>query len=189
MDTPPIEYILAEKCTPELVQWFVGTGIKYSMRYGEVYTTPDVEGIAVWFKPGHGGMNLWGMLRTGMLAVPYRLGRKAFARLSRYMEQTSGIHKALLHEPHWYLCELAVRPDLQGHGIGGALMQPVLARADAAGMMCYCETFTEKAASFYGKHGFITAEKVDSNGEWPPFWAMVREPDATARTSQQGASS
>ncbi|MFC1606779.1 GNAT family N-acetyltransferase [Candidatus Latescibacterota bacterium] len=188
IDTPPIEYIFADIITPELVKWFVCRGIRYSMRAGEVFTTPDVDGVAVWFKPGHSTLNPLGMLRAGMFAVPYRLGRKAFARLSRYMELTTCKHKALLHEPHWYLCELAVRPDLQGHGIGGALLQPVLDRADSDGLSCYCETFTEKAASFYGKHGFVTAEKVDSGDERPSFWAMVREPDSEARIPLPGAS-
>jgi ribosomal protein S18 acetylase RimI-like enzyme len=77
---------------------------------------------------------------------------------------------------HWYLWGLGVEPSRQGQGIGGMLIQPVLARADASGLPCYLETMNEKNVPFYEKHGF----KIVSDAEVPRHglrvWAMLREP-------------
>ena len=84
----------AEKCTLELVRWFVGTGIKYSMISGEVYTTSEVEGIAVWFKPGHSGLNLWGLLRSGMFVVPSSKG-EPFAEIDKIDNDNKSLSSSL----------------------------------------------------------------------------------------------
>jgi ribosomal protein S18 acetylase RimI-like enzyme len=76
------------------------------------------------------------------------------------------IHRRVMPEPHWYLWALGVAPTAQGHGIGGSLLGPVLARADAAGLPCYLETQTERNVAFYRKHGFevLTSEAVPGHG-------------------------
>jgi GNAT superfamily N-acetyltransferase len=72
-----------------------------------------------------------------------------------------------------------VEPSELGKGIGGALIQPVLARAAAEGLLCYLETQNESDVPFYPKHGF----EVVSDGEVPKcgrrVWAMVRGPDSS----------
>ncbi|MEY8841093.1 GNAT family N-acetyltransferase, partial [Cribrihabitans sp. XS_ASV171] len=57
----------------------------------------------------------------------------------------------------WYLSILGLDPARQGQGRGAALVAPILARADAAGVACYCETFTPRNMSFYERLGFASA--------------------------------
>jgi ribosomal protein S18 acetylase RimI-like enzyme len=62
-------------------------------------------------------------------------------------------------EPHWYLAILGVRPALRGRGLGSALLEPGLARADAEGMPCYLESSNPRNVGLYERHGFeVTAE-------------------------------
>jgi ribosomal protein S18 acetylase RimI-like enzyme len=99
--------------------------------------------------------------------------------ISRYIavENYCGeVHKQSVQGAHWYLWGLAVKPSRQGQGIGGMLMQPVLARADADRLPCYLETMNEKNVPFYERYGF----RVMSDGAVPRhglrIWAMLREP-------------
>ena len=79
------------------------------------------------------------------------------------------------HEPHEYLFFIGVRPGAQGRGIGGALLAPVLARADAAGHPCYLEASSLRSRELYERHGFrATAEIAPAGGA--PLWPMVRDP-------------
>ena len=70
---------------------------------------------------------------------------------------------------------LGVEPDRQGQGIGSALIQPVLGRADAEGLPCYLETTKERNVTFYRRHGFDVVAEGDLPDLGPPFWTMRRE--------------
>ncbi len=71
---------------------------------------------------------------------------------------------------------LGVEPALQGQGIGGALIRPILARADEQRVPCYLETYAEGNVRYYARHGFalVTAGVEPSSGE--RFWTMRRDP-------------
>jgi GNAT superfamily N-acetyltransferase len=71
---------------------------------------------------------------------------------------------------------MGVDPGYQRLGIGGALLAPVLAKADAAGAPCYLETQTADNVRFYQRHGFTVVEKGEVPGQGWPMWAMLREP-------------
>ncbi len=128
-----------------------GITVRYSLRYGEVYTTPALD-------------------------APLELGLMGLLRYTAVENYTGEIHKRTLPGRHWYLWVIGVEPARQGQGIGAMLIQPVLARADAGGLPCYLETMNEANVPFYQKHGF----KVVSEGEIPRrglrVWAMLREP-------------
>ena len=153
--------------------------VGYILRYGEVYTTAQVSGVACWLGPGNTDMTFWRMLRTGMrlarafMRFPPDARRKSQAVLGHVEKE----HKRLMDkQPHWYLMALGIEPARQGQGIGSKLIQPVLAQADQAGVPCYLETETEQNVAFYQKHGFVVA----STGPVPEhgllLWMMVRAP-------------
>jgi len=175
-DNPLLSYIIPGYASDSLLNWFIGMGVRYGMQYGDVYTTPAVDGVAIWFTPYHPSVTLWGLIRSGMILTPVKLGVRAFNRLSDYMGHIAQIRRATVPLPHWYLCELGVDPDRQGKGIGSALIRPVLNRADAECLPCYCETCTGRAVAFYEKHGFRVAHTADVPSGGPRFWALKREP-------------
>jgi GNAT superfamily N-acetyltransferase len=80
------------------------------------------------------------------------------------------------HEPHFYLPIIGVDPAWQGQGVGSALLQPVLERADLEGMPAYLEATTDRNRALYERHGFDVRDIVYMPGGGPPLWLMWREP-------------
>jgi ribosomal protein S18 acetylase RimI-like enzyme len=115
------------------------------------------------------------MIRSGMLAMPFRIGFRQFVRFGAANEIMAKLHRRLVPTPHWYLLIVAVDPELQGKGAGSALVKEGLARADAAGVPCYLETSEETNIGFYRRLGFeVVASAVLGQGG-PPAWAMRRD--------------
>lgn len=159
-----------------MLQAFFRFDIRYGRLYGEVYTTPAVEGGAIWISPENTAFTLRQMIRTGFLALPFAFGRVGMARLMRFSDLVEGWRKQSVEKQHWYLAGLGVEPSKQGRGIGSELLQPILARADAGGFPCYLETLTERNLAFYEKHGFHVARRGEIPKGGPMVWTMVRPP-------------
>lgn len=176
-DDPFLEYLAPEEAKrARLTPSFIGKVIRYSSLYGDVYTTPALEGVACWLPPDNPTPTFLRMLRTGLLIEPLKFGWAGFRRFMKVVNYTEEVQKRSVPGPHWYLWVLGVDPAHQGEGIGGALMQPILMRAEADGLPCYLETMNERNVPFYQKHGF----KVVSDGVVPKdglrVWTMARDP-------------
>jgi GNAT superfamily N-acetyltransferase len=154
----------------------MGILVRYSFLYGEIYTTTTLDGVACWLPPGKTTPSFGRMVRIGIRNAPLQLGWTGFRRYAAIENFSGNAHKDTVPEKHWYLWGLGIEPSRQGQGIGGMLIQPVLARADNDGLPCYLETMNERNVPFYEKHRF----KVVSVGEVPRHglrvWAMLREP-------------
>ena len=103
-------------------------------------------------------------------------GWSAYRRFDRNQAVAYKMHRRHAPEDHWYLWAIGVDPGSQGEGIGGRLLQPVLASASASGTPCYLETHNERNVRFYQKHGFrvVCEERVPKGG--PRVRAMLRYP-------------
>jgi len=150
--------------------------VRYGLLYGKIYTTATLDGVACWLPPGETTPSFSRLVRIGVRSAPIQLG---WTGLSHYMaveNHCGNIHKSIAPGRHWYLWGIGVKPSRQGLGIGGMLMQPLLARADAYRLPCYLETMNEKNVPFYEKYSF----RVVSDGIVPRHklrvWAMLREP-------------
>jgi GNAT superfamily N-acetyltransferase len=151
--------------------------VRYGYYFGEVYTTAGrVRGVAVWLPPGRSRITPLRALRAGWLWTPFRLGIGTLWRLSRAGVELSWLYRRVDVSRQWHLSWLGVDPAYQRQGIGSALLQPVLARADAEGIACCLATFTEENVRFYQRRGFrIVAEgAIARNG--PRVWIMQRDP-------------
>lgn len=160
-----------------LLRWTCGALVRYCLPHGEVYTTPDLGGVACWLPPGVGTTDIRGMVRSGMVLAPLRLGPAASLRFMGIAAYMDAEREHIVPAPHWYLFAIGVEPPRQGEGIGGALLEPVLARADAIGLSCYLETQTERNVKFYEKHGFTVASVGEPRGL--RIWTMLRSPRGT----------
>jgi GNAT superfamily N-acetyltransferase len=79
------------------------------------------------------------------------------------------------HEPHWYLNVISTLPSRQGQGLGAAVLQPVLERADASGVPCYLESTNPRNRTLYHRHGFEDGDEIPLDGG-PAMLAMWRAP-------------
>lgn len=157
--------------------WFFSKAAVLGDRWGEVYTTgAKVEGNAIWLRPGETKVSLGKMARTGMLMAPLALGLSPFLRFMKIMNTFEHLHDRDAPEPHWYLMVLGVDPPRQGQGVGGALIAPILARADADKLPCYLETQKQINLPFYQRNGFEVIVEDDIAGGGPHYWTMKRAP-------------
>jgi ribosomal protein S18 acetylase RimI-like enzyme len=180
---PMMEYVVPDtNKRPQPLSAFFDICIRYARSQGEIYTTPETQGAALWIAPGMSNLSLGGALKAGLLPSVVKgatsLGLGGFRRLLKVGNYTQQAHHRLVPGPHWYLLILGVDPAQQGKGIGGALMRPVLAKADAAGLPCYLETMKEKNLAIYHKYGFNVVEEGAMPKGGLYVWFMVREPQS-----------
>jgi ribosomal protein S18 acetylase RimI-like enzyme len=86
------------------------------------------------------------------------------------LEQMAAIHP---RDPHWYLPWLAVAPALQGHGLGGQLLEHSLAIVDADKLPAFLETPNPRTIPLYESHGFEIVGTAQA-GSCPPVTSMLR---------------
>ena len=171
-------YFPDRKRRERYLEWYLGCAITYALRYGEVYTTPDVSGLACWLPPGQTEMTTLRSILSGYLLTPWIQGKEAYRRASQSEAFLAKMQREILPEPHWYLWGLTTDPSQQGKGIGTQLLQPVLERADAGCLPCYLETHDQKNVAYYSKRGFELVRSENLPGYDLPFWCMVRQPKA-----------
>ena len=152
----------------------------------ETYTTPDGVGAAVWAPPGCRHLDV------GLMADSVEVFRSIVGQnLDRAIEVYATLEGVRPTEPrHWYLATLGTHPDWQGAGIGAALMEPVLSRADAESLPAYLESSKETNIAYYLRYGFEVKAEISLPNGGPTIWPMWRKPQKDSRRvpSQERAS-
>ena len=148
---------------------------RYSLAYGEVYTTPALDGVACWLPPGETNPPFLRLARIGRRSPPLGMGLAGLRRYLRVAHYIEGIHSRMAPQTHWYLWALGVEPARQGRGLGGLLIQPVLARAGLENRPCYLETMNSANLPFYERHGFQVVSAGEAPGSHLRIWAMLRQ--------------
>ena len=82
-----------------------------------------------------------------------------------------------LREPHYYVRDVGVLPEMQGHGLGSKLLRPTLDRCDSEGLPAYLEASSERSAALYERLGFKLTAELRVGGS-PPLRLMRRPPVA-----------
>jgi ribosomal protein S18 acetylase RimI-like enzyme len=177
-DDPPTVWLFPDEAKRRRVlRWNARLMCRYGHRYGELHSTSaDTEGVAIWLPPERPFASLARLIRVGGLVGPLVTGLGEFRRFLAWSGAMEKLHKRDVPPRHWYLMVLGVDPERQGRGLGGKVIQPVLARADSQRLPCYLETAKEINLSFYRKHGFEVVAQFDLPGGGPPIWTMKREP-------------
>jgi GNAT superfamily N-acetyltransferase len=161
----------------QLMPWIMGVGVRYGARFGEVYGTAGELSVAsVWLPPGDSVATPDRLEQAGFVDPAAAMGEAGLQRFGAFMDHAEQVHHDLMAGDHWYLMILGVDPPLQGRGIGGSILQPMLARVDADGLPCYLETAKARNVPFYRRHGFEVVHDGAMPGGGPRFWGMRREP-------------
>ncbi|NJR20899.1 MAG: GNAT family N-acetyltransferase [Richelia sp. CSU_2_1] len=165
----------------QALTWLMGKAIEYCIPHNNVYTTPDLQGIAGWLPPYQFSSDPFQLLQLVMQLqlynLPFKCGWNRAGRWLAFLSASEQAHQQDMGDrPHWYLELMVVNPASQGKGIGSRLLQPGLDRADRDGLPCYVVTFTEQAVRFYQKNGFEILRNQKLSPNTPPFWTLKRNP-------------
>ncbi len=133
---------------------------------GRVWTTSDLAGAALSLPPG-----AW----RAPPRVTLLEGRAFGVHLSRAARLGATIEWRHVHEPHYYVRDIGVHPDMQGRGLGSALLRPTLERCDRKGLPAYLEASSERNAALYERLGFQLTRELRVGGS-PPLRLMLRPP-------------
>jgi hypothetical protein len=199
---PRVTYVLPDEAARRkaLPMFFRSLVIPATRICGEIHTTPQIEGGSLWIRPGLFSA-LVSIVRTKVRSLELKLEPSSlirWANLTATMEKT---HRRLAKGPHWYLLALGIQasrmvdkesackadtPQPSRDDISGALVDPVLARADRDRRACYVESFDETRLSFYEGRGFQIAGAGKFPNGGPNFWAMIRRPSSIPIESKCG---
>jgi len=145
------------------------------LAHEETYVAEDAAGVCVWEPPGK-----WKVGLGAQLALIPALVRVYGRGLPRLLSAITKLEKDHPRPPHWYLPFVGVQPERQGHGIGSAVMRPILERCDAEGMAAYLEASAPGNRALYERLGFEVTEELELGRGAPPIWRMWRVGTATA---------
>ncbi len=140
------------------------------------YTTDDRAGVALWHPPGYGGASFVSSLLLLPSVLRLAGGWRRLREISRALAALEERRRAHVPVPHYYLSAIGVEPERQGEGIGTALMQPGLDRADADGVPAYLETATARNVLLYERQRFAVVEELTLPGTDIHGWLMRRAP-------------
>jgi GNAT superfamily N-acetyltransferase len=176
-DGPMTVYVEPDEARRErILPGFYSTGVLLGHRLGEVYTTAgSLHAAAVWMPPDAPEMTPEHVEQAGSADRHAEMGEAAMERFNQVMAVWGALHARDMAMPYWYLMILGVDPPIQRQGIGGQMIAPVLARADAAGIPCYLETEKERNVAFYRAYGFdMLVEDTMPNAF--RYWTTRRSP-------------
>ena len=151
---------------------------KYGIKYGLTYAiSKNLEGITIWLPPGKVYPSIWTMMRLGGFYTMRKVGLKlkAMKRTMTVFKYEEERHKHLVPYNHWYVQNIAVKPEEQGKGYGGLLISTMLKTIESEGLPVYLETNTEKNVSIYQKYGFEILEHTIVPETDVPLWCMLRK--------------
>jgi ribosomal protein S18 acetylase RimI-like enzyme len=180
-DYPSFRFVFPDpRRRAKLLPVFFEATVRDAIPYGAVLAATHgdrVDATAVWLPPGGFPWTLRRKLRAApslarvMVAAP-----RSFPMFMRYGANIEATHR---DEQHWYLVVLSVRPECQRRGLGSALVEPILDRADRDALPCQLETSDPANVAFYQRFGF---EVID-----PAFPAIPGGPTLTTMRRPQGA--
>jgi GNAT superfamily N-acetyltransferase len=141
--------------------------VDHALEHGTVHVVDGYDAVAVWFPP------------TGVPEIAdydKRLLAACGDTTPRFEELDAAMQAAHPHEPHEHLAFLAVRPELQGKGLGTLLMQQRHRELDERGEPAYLEASSPRSRELYLRHGYRPVGEPFSLAEGATMWPMARAP-------------
>ncbi len=186
-DDPLFTWLMPDETVRRsLLPKFFHYRIMHGRLCGEVYvTSPSVEGIAIWLPHTEIDLTDEIMTKSGAHEFVRAADPMILKRLKTYGIYADDLHRQWAPFPHQILFLLAVRPNLQGQGYAGQLINAMLQRLDREKRPCFLETQSFVNTIIYQKYGFAIKSQGRIPGTDIPHWAMLREPKyhAAARGS------
>ena len=154
--------------------------LRYGLLFGEVLTNAATPlGAAVWLGPDAWDITPDRAAAAGFDRLPDEIGAAATERFFSVLAAGERYHRRDVPPAHWYVMVVGVSPVAQGTGLGRALLQPIIDRAEAAGEPCYLETANGANVTFYERLGFERIADFVEPQSGLPFWTFRRLPSSS----------
>lgn len=175
-DLPPSPWLVAdETARKQVFPAYFRLYLQHGLDAGLVYTTLDRAAVALWFPIG-----------TEPPLPPDGYDER-LAAVTRPWTSRFVVFDAALEArhpagtPHHHLALLGVRPDRQGRGLGGALLDAHHKELDRDGLPAYLESSSPRNRQLYRRRGYIALEPSIELPNGPSLVPMWREPSAPTR--------
>lgn len=170
-DPVKLHLVGGKELPPERTASFFRVMQTVQLPHGHVYTTDDHAATALWAPPGQ-----W--------KIPFRtIARHSGTFLKLYgwrflpnLTVLADMEKHHPAEPHYYLEIIGTDPAQQGRGLGTALIDPMVERADREGVGMYLESSKESNVPYYSRFGFRVTKELKHRRNGPAMWLMWRDP-------------
>ncbi len=161
-----------ERLRPRVLERLFGMRLRDIHPHGEIWTDDGLRSAAVWAAPDRWHTTA----RQDVTYATCLLHPRLALRMPMVINGMLGAQRVHPTEPsHWYLAILGTDPSARGHGLGSAMMAPILEECDRDGVGAYLESSKEQNLDFYARHGFrVRGERGLPRG--PRLWPMWREP-------------
>lgn len=160
---------------PGKLNSFFRATFRLAALYGVCLGTAEKDGVLMMLPPDQTKLTIGAMVKSGLLAAPFRMGWASFSRMMRFMDFAEKEHKAAAPSDHYYIMTVGVLPERQGIGIGKKLMTKALEIVDANKMPCYLETQHKSNVPIYQRFGFEVVSDKDIPKGGLHNWGMLRQ--------------
>ena len=157
----------------EILPGFFRMYVEHAMADGLADTTVGRTAAALWIPVGPGGPGQPGWYDERLAEVTGQWAE----RFVTFDQELDAHHLTGL--AHHHLAILAVRPDLQGQGIGTRLLDARHAILDGEDIVAYLEASDERNRGLYLRHGYTDHGRPIELPGGPFMYPMVRQPRAT----------
>jgi GNAT superfamily N-acetyltransferase len=170
----PCQWLIPDEAARrEILPGFFRMYVEHAMADGLVDTTAGRTAAALWIPVGPGGPGQPGGYDERLAEVTGQWAE----RFVTFDQELDAHHLTGL--AHHHLAILAVRPDLQGQGIGTRLLDARHAILDGEDIVAYLEASDERNRGLYLRHGYTDHGRPIELPGGPFMYPMVRQPRAT----------
>ncbi|MEV5546473.1 GNAT family N-acetyltransferase [Streptomyces sp. NPDC052309] len=142
---------------------------RIGMVYGRVWIAEEGRAVAVWATPDQDPS-------PAFAEIGPMIGDLAGDRAAAYESAEQAVAPYRPQEPAWFLNTVAVAPEVQGQGLGSAVLIPGIEAAARSGCPAFLETSSEPNVRFYERLGFKVTADVPLPGNGPRTWCMRKDP-------------
>lgn len=159
---------------------FFAFSLRYThIRHGGVQIAENsngIAGVAVWDPPGKVRAQSTPDFVRSLPAVVSTLRE----RIPAALKVKAALHEHQPAEPHWYLANIATRPDQRDRGHADAMIAERIALADTHSVPAYLVCTRENNIDFYTRHGFdVVSAFALPVAHRPTMWGMLRATSAS----------
>jgi len=140
---------------------------------GTTWVVDDVSAVAAWEPPSGAADPVPADVAAALAREIPRLHGNRAGVVTATADRIAAARPAA---PHWWLATVGTRPRARRHGLGGAVLAPVLQRCDTERVPAAAAVHTWANVRWLRRFGFAVTDTTDTADDELPIYVLVREP-------------